>query len=125
MDGKRKGDGCLEKRGVKVGTAFFKDIFLIVLPYWPTFCLFRTDVGICKKNYIRKGRKYNISTANRDKKTDNLNTSTREKDREANKPETSIVIKNRKKDNLGQSTVDRDEKLDNSSTGIAKRDGRV
>lgn len=125
MDGKRKGDRCLEKRGVKVGAAFFKDVFLIVLPYWPIFCLFRTDIGICKKNYIRKSRKYNINTANRDRKTDNLDTSTRDEDRGANKPETSIVIKNRKKDNLGQSTVDRDEKLDNLSISIAKRDGRA
>ena len=80
LDEKKERDGRLNKRGVKVGAASSKNVFLIVLLYWPTLCLFRTGVDVYKEDHVEKSGGYSINTV--------------AKDGEAKNPGTSISIAN-------------------------------
>lgn len=77
LDGKKRRDGHLfgKNKGAKVGKAFSKDIFLIILLHKPSFCLFGIGIGICRENYIRKGRENNsilgINIANKIERANN------------------------------------------------------
>lgn len=116
---------------VKVGIASFEDAFLIVILYWPTFCLFRISIDVYRENHIGKSRRYNSSSsrADRDKKVDDLSRNTGGANRRANNLGTDIntVDINRKRDNLGRSTsiTDPDWVMNNQSIGIGVTDGKM
>lgn len=59
-------NGYLENKRAKKGVAFFGNIFFIIIPYWP-FYFSKRSIYICKKNYLRKRKKYNSGPSKVDK----------------------------------------------------------
>lgn len=90
----------LEKKGIKLGTTFFKNSFWIILLYWPIFYLFTINVDIYKENYIKNGKKYNANIKNKNKKINNLgiNINIVNINKKANNSGINIAIKNKKVD---------------------------
>lgn len=125
LDKNKERDARLGKKGIKAEVIFSKNALLIVLPYWPTLCLLKTDVGVRGKDHIRKSKGYDANTANRDKKVDNLGTSTADGDREADNLGTYTIDENGRANNLGTSIVDGNQEIDNPSIGITNKNGGV
>lgn len=114
LNGKRKKDKRLlsGNRGAKIKEVFSEDTFLIIPIYWPSLCLSKTSICICRENHIRKkGRNnpgLNTYVTNRNKEIDNLSTSPNIADtnKKANNLRIGINIAdiNRGANNLGKKT---------------------
>ena len=119
LDRKKEKDGRSENRGLKVGTTSFKDAFLIVPLYWPTFCLSGTGVGVCREDHVGKSRGYGTSIVKRDRKADDLGTGIADRDGGADDPGTSTPDKHKGAHNpgtvIGTADVDADQRVDNPS----------
>lgn len=109
-DKKRKKDKRLENREVKVGAILFENVFLIIMPHWPIFCISRISVNVYKKDHIEKSKRYNPGF------------NTIDRDRRLNNPSISISIANGGTDNLSTSIgiVDKDIRANNLSTNIGR-----
>ena len=126
LDGKKKGDKHSHGRA-KVGKAFSKDTFLIIPLHWLSFCLPRTGVSVCKKDYIRKGGGYasreadNLGIGTDTPDSDNTNEGANNPSIGTNIPDTNNM--DRETDNSGTGTVtpntdNTDGGVNNSSRGI-------
>lgn len=114
LDEKKKEDKRIfsGNRRAKVEKTLFEYVLLIIPLYWSSFCLFKTSIGICRENHIRKGKGDNLG----------LGKSTIDRDKRVDKPSIGIDIANmdKKTDNQGISTetADRNKGVDNPGTSI-------
>lgn len=133
LDKKKGRDVHSKNSEVKINATFSKDDFLIVIPHWPTLCLSKISVSICKKNYIRKSVIYNLSLGISDEngRINNRGISICAANGRSNNLSTSItdIDVDRKADNSGinSSIADINRRVDNSGKrmGIADVDERV
>lgn len=113
------------KRRVKIGAASSEDAFLIVPPHWPTFCLAKTNVGVWKKEHVKKSDEYDVATTDKDRRADNPGKSIKDKDQIANNLGIGIANKDGKTHNLDTDITDRNQRADNLGIGIADKNRGV
>ena len=107
LNGKRGGDAHLKEKRVNEKVVPLKDVFWIVPPYWPTFHLPGTVIGVSTEDYIGKSRGYGASIAGGEREVDNLSTYI------------SIANANRKIDDIGIDTSDGIKKGENPGTSTS------